>query len=149
MIYLVDTNVLLRFLFRADPEYTAIRAAVRILKARGDETFAALQNISEFWNVLTRPATVRGGYGLSITEAQYRLKFIERHFRVVPDPPSIYAEWKQIVISHSVKGVQVHDARIAALMKAHGIPRILTLNKSDFLRYKFVTAFDPHDISGI
>lgn len=149
MTYLVDTNVLLRFLFRADPDYTAIRVAVRILKARGDETLTALQNISEFWNVLTRPATARGGYGLSVIEAQYRLKFIERHFPVLPDPPSVYAEWKQIVVAHSVTGVQVHDAKIAAMMKAHGIPRILTLNKTDFLRYKFVTAFDPHDIAGI
>jgi predicted nucleic acid-binding protein len=58
MTYLADTNILLRFLNRADPDYTATRAAVRILKARGDEVVTAAQNMAEFWNVLTRPATV-------------------------------------------------------------------------------------------
>jgi hypothetical protein len=37
MTYLADTNILLRFLNRTDPDYTATRAAVRIIKARGEE----------------------------------------------------------------------------------------------------------------
>ncbi len=48
MRYLVDTNILLRFLNRTDPHSTAARAAVRILKARGDETFGALRRACDW-----------------------------------------------------------------------------------------------------
>lgn len=64
MRYLVDTNVLLRLLQRNDPKYTTIRQVVRTLMARGDDLCCAPQNIVEFWNVCTRPASARGGFGL-------------------------------------------------------------------------------------
>jgi predicted nucleic acid-binding protein len=53
MLYFADTNILLRFLNRADPDYALTRAAVRIIKARGDDVTTAAQNLAEFWNVLT------------------------------------------------------------------------------------------------
>lgn len=72
MVYFADTNILLRFLTRSDPDYTVIRAAARIIKTRGDEIVTSAQNIAEFWGVLTRPASARGGYGLSIPWNHYR-----------------------------------------------------------------------------
>jgi predicted nucleic acid-binding protein len=42
--------------------------------------------------------------------------------------------------------VQVHDARLAATMEAHGIPYLLTLNQPDFLRYANVEAIHPGQI---
>lgn len=38
-----------------------------------------------------------------------------------PDTPQVYLEWRQLVVKHAVSGVQVHDARLVAGMKAHGI----------------------------
>src|SRR5437762_2579002 len=49
MLYFADTNILLRFLNRTDPDYTVTRAAVRIIKTRGDDVTTAAQNIAEFW----------------------------------------------------------------------------------------------------
>jgi predicted nucleic acid-binding protein len=146
MTYLVDTNILLRFLNRADPDYTPTRAAVRILKARGDEVVTAAQNLAEFWNVLTRPTTARGGYGLSAGEAERRLNLIEHHFPLLPDSAAAYVEWKRLVVAYGVVGVQVHDARLVALMKVHGTSHVLTLNKSDFAGYSGITAVNPEDI---
>ena len=97
MLYFADTNILLRFLNRADPDYVVTRASVRIIKARGDDVTTAAQNIAEFWNVLTRPVTARGGYGLSITDAERRLPFIEHHFPLLPDNAVAYFAWKQLV----------------------------------------------------
>src|SRR5262245_22177175 len=105
MTYFADTNILLRFLNRADPNYTAARAAVRILKSRGDEVITAAQNLAEFWNTLTRPASARGGYGLSTSDAEFRLRFIERHFPLLPDSPLAYAEWRRLVTTLGVSGV--------------------------------------------
>lgn len=135
-----------RFLNRADPNYTAIRAAVRIIKSRGDEVVTTAQNIAEFWNTMTRPAVARGGYGFSPIDAEFRLRFVERHFHLLPDSPFAYTEWRRLVTTLGVSGVQVHDAKIAALMKAHYVTHIITLNKKDFIRYPGITALKPQEI---
>jgi hypothetical protein len=41
-----------------------------------------------------------------------------------------------------------HDARLVAAMLAQGLSNLLTLNRTDFLRYSEITAIDPVDISG-
>jgi predicted nucleic acid-binding protein len=99
--------------------------------------------VAEFWNVCTRPATARGGYGLSIAETNRRLTIIEAVFAVLSEPPAAYGLWRSLVTTHSVQGKQVHDARLAALMRAHGITHILTLNAADFARYPGITAIAP------
>jgi predicted nucleic acid-binding protein len=42
-----------------------------------------------------------------------------------------------------VRGAKVHDARLAAVMQAHGLTRILTFNAADFRRYSDITVLDP------
>ena len=51
--------------------------------------------------------------------------------------------WRKLIVAHSVKGKQVHDARLVALMKTNGIAHILTLNGGDFTRYPGIVAIDP------
>jgi predicted nucleic acid-binding protein len=143
MLILVDSGILLRLTNRADPQHAAIRQAVRTLTARGDELAIAVQNSAEFWNVSTRPATARGGLGVPIAEADRRLRVLERLFPVLADLPTAYAIWRQLVITHAVQGRQVHDARLVALMHAHGITHVLTLNGPDFARYPGIVTIDP------
>ena len=40
-------------------------------------------------------------------------------------------------------GKQVHDANIVATMLAHGIPRLLTHNVTDFTRFAAIIAVEP------
>jgi hypothetical protein len=49
--------------------------------------------------------------------------------------PEIYAEWRRLVVTFGVSGVQVHDARLVAAMNVNRITHILTLNTADFIRY--------------
>jgi len=146
MRYLVDSNVLLRLLQRNDPHHSTIRQAVRTLLARGDELCCAPQNIVELWNVSTRPATARGGFGLTTADTDRRVRLIERVFTILEEPPAVYPEWRRLVVGHSVMGVQVHDARIVAVMNVHGITHVLTLNASDFSRYAGITCVAPDEV---
>ena len=143
MIVLLDSNILLRLVNRTDPLHGSVRAAVRALKVRGDTFVMAAQNVAEFWNVSTRPASARGGLGLSIAETSQRLRLLERIIRVLPDSPNAYAVWRNLVVSLGISAVQVHDARLAALMLVHGVTHILTLNVPDFARFSGITAIDP------
>jgi predicted nucleic acid-binding protein len=146
MLILVDSGILLRLVNRTDPHHGAIRSALRFLKQRGDALVTAPQNVAEFWNVCTRPASARGGYGLSVAETAARLRLCERLFGILPEVPAVYPIWKQLVVTHGVMGVQVHDARLVALMAAHGVSHILTLNTVDFARYTLVIAQSPTDV---
>lgn len=142
MRYLVDTNVLLRLLQRNDPQYAAIRGAVNDLLAGGHELCYTPQNIVEFWNGCTRDAT-SNGFGLTIAETDRRVNLIEGKFTLLEDKPSIYPEWRKLVVTHSIKGRQVHDARLVAAMKVHGVSHILTFNSKDFTRYPGIIAVSP------
>jgi len=64
----------------------------------------------------------------------------------LPDSRQIHDQWRQLVVSHSVMGLQVYDARIAAAMKAHAVSHLLTLNKKDFTRYPEITVVAPHEL---
>lgn len=143
MDYLLDSGVLLRIFNRADPNRRSIRAYLSNLRANGHRLVASTQNLAEFWNVSTRPTEARGGYGLSIEETDRRARVIERLVTILPESPQAYRVWRTWVVSLSIRGVQVHDARLAAWMTAHGIKNIVTLNGADFQRYPRIIALSP------
>jgi predicted nucleic acid-binding protein len=147
MLYLLDTGILLRIFNRADPDCATIRTALRRLKADGHRFAVAFQNIAEFWNVSTRPATSRGGMGLTIAQTEKHARVLERIFTVLPENSVAYSTWRDLVRTHSVHGVQVYDARLVAWMKSHGITHIVSLNASDFQRYPGITALLPSAIN--
>jgi len=114
--------------------------------SRGDEICCAPQNIVELWNVSTRPATARGGFGLTTAETDRRVRLIERVFTILEETPAVYLEWRRLVVNYSVVGVQVHDARIVAVMNLHAVTHVLTLNSPDFSRYAGIMCVAPDQV---
>jgi predicted nucleic acid-binding protein len=149
MRYLLDTGIIARLPHRADPLNPLIREAMNRISADGHSFVTSTQNMAEFWNVCTRPSEARGGFGLSIGDAQHRLRLLERFITVLREPESGYAKWKSLVVSVKIQGKQVHDARLAALMSAYRIKRILTLNPADFTRYTNIQALTPQEVIAI
>ncbi len=147
MIHVPDTNVLLRFAYRPDPQHAVVLSAVKKLKDGGDKIHILPQNCVEFWNVFTRPAA-RNGFGLSIQQTNHSLRLVEKIFPLLPDDARIHQEWRKLVLTFNVSGVQVHDARIVAAMLVHQITHILTFNVSDFTRYSTIgiVAVNPNKI---
>ena len=82
MSILADTNILLR---RTQPDHpshaSAVESVARLLAA-AEPVYFTLQNMSEFWNVATRP-TANNGLGFSVALALGELEEIER-----PDGPA-------------------------------------------------------------
>ena len=92
-----------------------------------------LQNISEFWNVATRPLDSNGlGFSIDFTLSEVEK---ERVLTLLPDTPAIYPEWKRLVAQHSVRGAKVHDTRLVAAMNVHSVRSLLTFNSDDFVRF--------------
>ncbi len=146
MLVALDSNILLRLLKRSGPVCKEIRQAMKLLGQQGAVFCYFPQNAAEFWNVCTRPATARGGYGFTVAQTTRRLKLIEKHFQLLPDDMGVYTHWRQMVESLNILGVQVHDAKIAAAMKEHGVKTLLTINATDFKRFNHMTAVSPEEV---
>lgn len=142
---LVDTNILLRITRRSDPQHKLVDTALARLAAQGTTLYYTHQNIAELWNAMTRPVE-RNGFGLSISDAEREVRAIEGGMVLLPDNEAVYREWRRIAVKYVVSGVQVHDARLAATMYAHGVSHILTLNVGDFSRFDGLTALHPDSI---
>jgi predicted nucleic acid-binding protein len=134
MSVLVDTNILLRRTQPAHEHHVVAVESVARLLGSGEPVHFTLQNISEFWNVITRPA-VNNGLGFSVAAAAAEVEKVERLLILLPDTPGIYGQWKRLVVQHRVLGSKVHDARLVAAMYIHQVRRILTFNTADFNRY--------------
>jgi len=142
----LDANILLRLAQKQHPLYPVSRSAVQKLNSEGETLCYLPQNVVEFWNVLTRPTSARGGFGLTPAQADRRTRMLERIFTLLPDTPGVHNEWRRLVVEVGVSGVQVHDARIAACLRVHGVTRLLTFNAKDFARYSGFVAVDPAQI---
>src|SRR5262252_7654055 len=128
MPYLFDTNIFVRLANQSDQQRPVALDALRILRARNEYLSYTPQVLNEFWNICTRPASARGGLGLSVVQTERKARLLEKYFQLLPDSLATHQEWRRLVAAHSVMGVQVYDAKLAASMIVHGIQQILTFN---------------------
>jgi len=145
-MYLLDTNILLRLSEKHSQDFQFIRPVLNALIEKHIQLCYTSQNPIEFWNVSTRPVD-RNGHGLSAMEADIEARGIEKAFLLLPDTEGIHLEWRRLVVAYSVSGVQVHDARLVACMKTHGVSHLLTLNNRDSARYKEIAAVHPSQVT--
>lgn len=142
--YLLDTNVILRFLDTQSPLYPLLRQAITILRSRGHSLKICPQNIVELWAVATRP-TSANGFGWTPQFTQIEVNKLLSIYELLPDTPDIFTQWLELVTMHQVSGKQVHDARLAATAKAHNVENLLTLNVDDFKRFD-LQAIHPSEL---
>jgi len=143
--YLVDSNVLLRWVKPDYSDYPVIVSATHFILLHGGILCYTSQNVAEFWNACTRPVD-RNGYGLSPQDTDQKARFFEERLRLLPDSLAVHEVWRRILVTHGVSGVQVHDARLVAAMRVHGLQRILTFNDKDFARYPEIEAVHPRGV---
>jgi predicted nucleic acid-binding protein len=146
-LVLGDSNLLVHLTNSASQEHLVAGQAVIALEDRGAELLYTSQNLAEFWNVCTRDGP--SGLGLTTEETAGRVAMIEVQFGFMPETAA--AEWifKELLIRYRVRGVQVHDARLAALMIVNGVQEILTFDRKDFRRYAEITVLHPADFANL
>jgi len=142
MSFLIDTNVLLRLADDRSPEHRVAEAAVEYLLASNTSLFIGTQVLVEFWVVATRPDSVNG-LGWSTATAAEAIAALRGQFPLLAETPDVLDRWFDLVDRCQVAGKRAHDARLAALVVAHGIQRLLTFNTADFPRTWGVEAAHP------
>lgn len=143
---LVDTNIVLRLCQPEHPHHLAAKRAVTRLIDQETSCVITPQIAAEFWSVCTRPAAANG-FGLTPFAAAEKLHDFETLFPIhAGKPDAEYSVWKQLLTTLDIKGVQAHDARLAAFMIVNDIPRILTFNGADFQRFTGITVHHPDSV---
>jgi len=144
--YLLDTNVLLRMSDRTSPvNLLAGRATATLLRQR-TRVFITSQNIIEFWVVATRPAQVNG-LGWSVEQTRTEIELILNQFPQLEETPQIFPRWCNLVTNYQLQGKRVHDARLVAVMLAHGVTHLLTFNPDDFRTINEIVVVHPQALA--
>lgn len=144
--YLADTNLLLRLADPASPQHPVATQALASLLARGDEVFVTPQNFIEFWAVATRPVDANG-FGWSRDRTAQEVTELQSRFPMLPDSPEIFLRWLGLVRQLPIHGKRVHDARLAAVLEAHGIDHLITFNTADFAVFTSISIADPRRLT--
>src|SRR5467141_4088815 len=87
--YLVDSNILLRWVKPDHNDYPLVVSAIDAILRRNDVLCYTSQNVGEFWNTCTRPLD-RNGYALSPQETDRRAKHFEEKLRLLPDSLAVH-----------------------------------------------------------
>lgn len=143
--YAVDTNVLLMLSHPSHHRHAVVTGALRRLTARSVELCYTPQNLGEFWNVSTRPVA-RNGFGLSISDTETHVRAFERTMTLLPENEDGYRVWRRLLLFCEVRGVQVHDAHLAAVLEVHGVRHLLTFNGGDFKRFPALIPLHPEEV---
>ncbi|MCS6831661.1 MAG: type II toxin-antitoxin system VapC family toxin [Armatimonadota bacterium] len=145
----IDSSVLVRL---KDPDLVLRRLAeeaIERLDANGFRLLLSAQVLMEYWTVATRPPTARGGLGLTFEEATLDVQAYRNWFGMVQEDERLFSIWWRVVQDHRVLGRQVWDARIAAIMRLHGVLHLLTFNAQDFARFDFIRAWLPQEVDAM
>lgn len=144
--FLLDTNIWLRIVQPSAPQHPLTVEALASLLSRGDEVYLTAQNVIEFWSVASRPIEANGlGWSAETTHQEVQRALAQ--FPLLADTPAVFAHWLALVSAHRLTGRRVHDARLVAVMLAHGIGQLLTFNRDDFQAFGEIAVSDPADIA--
>ena len=148
MAYLVDTNVASRRVLPADAQHSVVSQAIDLIRQQGEVLHITAQIIVESHALATRP-TDANGLGMTAPQARLEARKIQAIFPLLPEVPAIFPLGRNLVDTYSVVGRQVYDARIVAVMQAHGVTHLLTMNPTHFRRFAGITIVEPKDVPGV
>jgi predicted nucleic acid-binding protein len=142
--YLLDTNILLRSRDITSPDFHLIDKTIKYLISNNHQCFITSQVIIEFWVVATRPVNVNG-LGWTVAQTTQAVQMLINQFDLLEETPDVFSIWFNLVTTYNISGKRTHDIHILAVMLAHNISHILTLNPKDFIAVPEITIIHPQD----
>ncbi|MFN3689850.1 MAG: type II toxin-antitoxin system VapC family toxin [Fimbriimonadales bacterium] len=131
---LLDTNILIAYLYQGHPLHESVKQRVLRLQEEGFDLWLAPQCLYEFYVVATRP-TDQNGLGRTPQAAGEHIRELMALFLFADDPRRIFDKWLQLCQDYQVSGRRAHDVRLVAWMVKKGVKDLLTLNPKDFQEF--------------
>jgi predicted nucleic acid-binding protein len=133
---LVDTNMLVYYVL-GDSVFHSL--AKRFLEDSDAILCTTSKNLSEFLAATTKGSEPM----LSQAEALAHLRKFRQALRILYADERSSKQVENWLERHQIKGMQIHDAEIAAIGLVQGISTIVTLNTDDFKRFEEITLLTP------
>jgi predicted nucleic acid-binding protein len=143
---LADTNLWLRFADARSASHQLSLSGLSAISKAGHDICITPQVAVEFWVVATRPLEVNG-LGWTPEKTDAFLNQVLGRSKMLDDSEQVFAEWRNLVRTHDIKGKRSHDARIAAIMATSGVQYLLTFNGPDFAVFPHVKVLHPSDVA--
>jgi predicted nucleic acid-binding protein len=129
----IDTNVLVFATIPASPFHQAAIAALHGVAMSGAAAWINRQVVREYLVQITRPGVLPPATSAQVAAVQATA--LASLYQVADETVAVFRELIVLVQGGLAAGKQVHDANIVATCRAYGIPRLLTHNAADFLRF--------------
>lgn len=142
-MFLVDTNVLVYAADRRATEHPVCLESLERWRRRDAPWYVSWGVLYEFLRIVTHPRVLRRPWS-----ARSAWQFVQRLLAapalgVLTESPRHRSVLHQLVSEDPrLAGNLFHDAHIAAVMREHGLRRIVTYDR-DFGRFDFVQAVEP------
>jgi toxin-antitoxin system PIN domain toxin len=138
----VDTNILV-YAHRRDSEWHGKASAALAQLAEGTAPWGiAWPCFHEFLSIVTHPRIYKPPTPLSKAIEQVEIWLESPSLRLLGELKGHWKELKEVLLSGRVTGGAVHDARIAAICREHGIRELWSADR-DFNRLAAVTIRNP------
>lgn len=138
----LDTNILV-YAHREDSPFHAVAAHRLTDLAEGTAPWAIpWPCIHEFLAIVTHPRIYDPPTPLALALAQVDAWIESPTLVLLAESDQHWAELRSLVAKAKVAGGRVHDARVAALCRQHGVRELWTADR-DFSRFAGLAAVNP------
>ena len=138
----VDTNILV-YAHRTDSDFHVLAAAaVRGLAQDFNPWAIPWPCIHEFLSVTTNPRIYQPPSPVETAVAQVEMWMESPSLRRIGESTAYWPQLRETVLGGRVQGAKVHDARVAAICKSHGVRELWSADR-DFSRMGGVPVTNP------
>lgn len=138
----VDTNILV-YAHRSDSPFHQAALARLIELAEGLTNWAIpWPCLHEFLSIVTHPRIYAPPTPLATAIDEVEAWLESPTLVVLSEGPSHWSVLRQLLVGGHIAGGQVHDARIAALCRQHGVSELWSADR-DFNRFPGVNVTNP------
>jgi toxin-antitoxin system PIN domain toxin len=138
----VDTNILVHAHRKDSPWHSPARETVRALAEGADPWAIPWPCLHEFVGVVTHPKLFKPASTIAEAIEQVETWFEAPNLVLLSETGEYWRELRAILGQSLVAGPRVHDARIAALCRLHGVSELLTADR-DFSRFPDLAVRNP------
>jgi uncharacterized protein len=139
----VDTNILVYAHRKEAPHFRVAAALLKDLSEKADPWAIPWPCVSEFFSVVTNAKLWKGAESTP-EEALKQLNAWRSapSCALLSETPESFDTFSSVVMASRVRGAAVHDARISALCKTHGIKTLISADR-DFSRFSHLKVKNP------
>jgi predicted nucleic acid-binding protein len=129
----VDTNVIIYSTVSGNPWHHQARQWLATLQGKGCNLCVTTQILREYLVVLTRGTVFEKSF--SIDQVLAQIQTLLSSLAVLDEPLEAADLLRTLAQRYQVRGKNIHDANIVAVMLTHGVRRLATYNQADFQRF--------------